>query len=86
MPNAEEAKRGYRAAWNNWCLTTNSTEKRQFEKIMDQLQPSIANGPNDPPGIWSAFIDTLPGYRDVWDRMRSEAKNKIEILKQRYKK
>ena len=59
------AENAYRAAWYQYCLTSDEKHKIQLEKFMDNLQPEIAAGPND--SRWKEFIQTLPGYIEFWE-------------------
>jgi hypothetical protein len=75
---SEQAQGCYRAAWNQWLLTSDPDAKRALGRIMDFFQPYIANSPKDPPGVWDAFIDTLPGYREWWAAAHERAKKSVE--------
>jgi len=58
-----EAEIGYRWAFSLWRRATSEAARKPYEKIMDSLQPKIARGPGPE---WSAFVDTMPGYRESW--------------------
>ena len=76
----EEAKRIYRDAWNSWLLCTDKKNKSILEQIMDAHQPYIAGSPVDPPGVWKEFTETLPGFKDLWNRLKSELKTKQKFV------
>ena len=71
-----DAEARYRAAWSTYVLSTDAVEKHALEELMDSLQPEIANNPKDP--RWVAFADSLPGYRDFWERFGRESMEAIE--------
>jgi hypothetical protein len=79
----DDAKKAYNQAWSAWCLTTDEGDKHRLEQVMDGLQPQIANGPTDPPGVWHEFIDTLPGYREFWARWHDESLERLRSARRR---
>lgn len=76
-----EAEEVYRAAWNQYALTSDEETRRALEKVMDEAQVKIAVGPTDP--RWRVFIETLPGYREFWARFKAECDEKIREMKGR---
>lgn len=61
-----EARRAYRDAWSTYLLCGDEEERERLGRFMDSLQSRIARGPDDP--AWQEFADSLPGFRDFWDR------------------
>lgn len=72
-----EAKERYRTVWSSYCLCQDELQKRELEKLMDDLQPRICRGPGPE---WQAFAETLPGFLEFWDRFRVEAKAMAEEI------
>lgn len=75
------AESRYRAVWSSYVLTSDPAEQRILEKLMDSLQPEIADTPSDP--RWQEFADSLPGYRDFWSRFRVECDGMIAKLERK---
>jgi len=71
------AENGYRSAWAGWCVSSGA-KKKEYEVIMDGLQPLIADSPKDP--RWRAFVNTLPGYREVWNGMLIDGLRKAKAM------
>lgn len=71
----EEARELYAICWRQWLLVGLDSRYQEIraavlETVMDQVQPSIAEGPKDP--RWKEFQDTLPGFREVWEQARKD--------------
>jgi hypothetical protein len=79
MERNEQAEAAYAAAWQQWCMTSDVLAKNELERVMDDLQPQIAASPKDP--RWSAFIDTLPGYREFWQGWYEAMKDHLDKMK-----
>jgi hypothetical protein len=54
-------------------MTKEPNVKRAMEQLMDELQPQIANSPNDP--RWKEFTDTLPGFEEFWNNWLQDMKD-----------
>lgn len=66
-----EAQLAYRQAWCVRCLATTQDQRVGAEKVMDAVQPHCVD--NGRPGPeWDAFIATLPGFVEFWQRFRRE--------------
>jgi hypothetical protein len=70
-----EAKTLYRWAFAHWRRATSESERRPHERTMDELQSKIASRPGRE---WSAFIDTIPGYREAWNGMIQQARDAMQ--------
>ena len=71
-----EAEEKYRAAWTQYCLSSNQRTKLAMESLMDEIQPQIARGPMDP--RWKEFIDTLPGFQEFWNNWLRDVETWVE--------
>lgn len=63
----QEAQAAYRQAWMQRCLATKPDVQRAAERSMDAVQEACVDSGRPGPE-WEAFIDTLPGYRESWQR------------------
>lgn len=68
MMTVAEAQAAYRVAWTGWLQSTTEEARHIFEQSMDEVQP-FCTSTGRPGPEWNAFIDTLPGYHDAWNRM-----------------
>lgn len=71
-----EAQAGYRAAWQQYCLTKCTRTKRMLEQTMDAYQV-YCTSTGAPGPEWEAFIDTLPGYREHWEELAQACRQMI---------
>lgn len=69
------ARKRYSDLWHQRCFETNEGMRREIGMLMDECQPVIAVGPDDPK--WQQFVDTLPGFREYWDRVYEQAMKRI---------
>ena len=74
LPRNVEAEAAYREAWERWQSSI-GLERKRLGRVMDQLQPDIAEGTYDP--RWQTFIDTLPGYRKFWGTAADRALKRL---------
>lgn len=54
----------YRDAWKSYLMAKTNDERDALGKLMDELQPQIADGPKDQ--RWIEFKKTLPGFESFW--------------------
>lgn len=77
-----EAQAAYRVAWTGWLQSTTEEARQLFEQRMDEVQP-FCTSTGRPGPEWKAFIDTLPGYHAVWNRMYADAMSMVDKLGRR---
>jgi len=77
-PHEDNARQAiFRAAWNTLILSPCGKYVESgiclhcaaIATMQDQ-QPYLGAGPDDPE--WIGFIETLPGYREYWERVLAE--------------
>jgi hypothetical protein len=78
----EEAQAMYRVAWTGWLQFTTEEARHILEQRMDEVQSFRTSTGHSGPE-WKAFIDTLPGYRDAWDRTYNDAMSMVNKLGRR---
>lgn len=62
------AQQTYRRAWTEYATCTDPARRKLLEVAMDGVQPDCVDS-RGPGPEWEAFIATLPGYREHWDRL-----------------
>jgi len=86
----EEARSIYRAAWMEYCLTSDEERKLELEGIMDGVQGACVGQEGMPKGRkeameyireFNAFGATLPGFMEFWNGFRSEMEKEIDDKK-----
>jgi hypothetical protein len=73
----QAAQLAYRAAWEQYLLTEDDQKRRQLEQMMDHYQPDCVDS-RGPGPEWAAFIETLSGFVDFWNRWRKIAAENIK--------
>lgn len=74
--NKQEAQAAYLQAWRQRCLATSLNAQKAAERVMDAVQSACVDGGRPGPE-WRAFIETLPGYVEFWNRLYVETQQRI---------
>ena len=61
FPHRYEAMRHIRALWGGWLVTRDPLDRDLLAYAIQEERLLVCRGPGP---MWSAFADTLPGYRE----------------------
>ncbi len=67
-PHRYVAMRNIRALWGGWLVARDPLDRDLLAFAIDEERLRVCRGPGL---LWQKFADTLPGYRDLEDRIAS---------------
>lgn len=65
----KDAQAIYREAWTQYRMSTDRDVQKAMKVTMDHVQPHCTST-GAPGDEWYEFIETLPGYKEHWGRLR----------------